>query len=641
MQRRVSCLLCPVLFACVLPFGSGVHAGEAQKQPAAKPAESKPGFERDVAPLFAKYCVTCHGGKTPKGDLSLEKFKDELEEVKHPDIWEKVSQNLRAGDMPPKDKPKPSAAEMDRILKWIDTATVKVDCTKPHDPGRVTIRRLNRTEYRNTIRDLVGIDFKPAEDFPADDVGYGFDNIGDVLTLSPLLVERYLDAADQIVQQAFKDEGIKQKLLPPREKNLPPEKRGTFVRKAIETFGRRAYRRPLTEDEFLRLRKFIDLSVDQGQGFDKGIQLAFKAMLCSPHFLFRVEVDHDKRPGAVYLINDYELASRLSYFLWSSMPDEELSRLADEKVLRKGDTLEKQVRRMLADSKARALTENFAGQWLQLRRFKTSTPDPVIYPKFSEPLRAAMIRETELFFEHIVKEDRSVLEFVDADYSFLNEPLAKHYGIADVKGDEFRKVKLPPERGGVLTHGSILTLTSNPTRTSPVNRGVYILDNILGTPPPPPPPDVPELPAGGAELKGTLRQRMEQHRSNALCASCHKRMDPLGFAFENFDGIGAFRTKDGPHPIDSTGTLPSGQSFNGPSELRQILKTTRAGEFRRCLAEKMLTYALGRGVELHDKCALDDIGAVVVRNQDRFAALVVAIVQSEPFQKRKAKSQSN
>ncbi len=614
----------------------------AAREPAQKKLEPKAAkitFTRDIVPLLSKYCTACHGGKKPKGDMALDKITDDFEALKHPDIWDKVGQNLRAGNMPPEGRTRPTAAEMDKILKWADTAAVKIDCTKARDPGRVTLRRLNKAEYQNTIRDLVGIDFKPAEDFPADDVGYGFDNIGDLLTLSPLLLEKYLDAADKIVTEVFKNPDIRQRILKKPPPKTPPEKKGQFLRETIEHFAGRAYRRPLTDDEFQRLRRFLELARDQGQGFEVGVQLVFKAILVSPHFLFRVELDYDQRPGAVYHINEWELASRLSFFLWSSMPDDQLFALARSKSLRQGDVLDKQVRRMLADPKGRALTDNFAGQWLQLRRFLAATPDPGIYPKFNQELRRAMLRETEMFFENLIKEDRSILDFIDADYSFINETLAKHYGMAQIKGKDFRKVKLPPERGGVLTHGSILTLTSNPTRTSPVNRGVYILDNILGTPPPPPPPDVPELPAAGAELKGTLRQRMEQHRTNALCASCHQRMDPLGFAFENFDGIGAFRTREGKFPIDSSGTLPGGQNFKGPKELRQILKTTRAGDFRRCFTEKMLTYALGRGLEPYDKCAVDDISAAVSRNQDCFSSVVLAIVNSEPFQKRKAKGE--
>ncbi len=599
-------------------------------------APPRPAFVKDVAPLLAKYCTKCHGGKRPKGEVTLDTFKTEEDARQQPKLWEKVALNLRSGEMPPSGRPRPVAAEADRLLAWIETQVVQVDCTKGRDPGRVTLRRLNRAEYKNTIRDLVGIDFKPADDFPTDDVGYGFDNIGDVLSLSPLLLEKYLAAAEQIAAEAFKNPAIRARVF------LPAlgfgKKKVEAVRAVIAGFATRAYRRPVTADEVTRLFRFVKLALDNGDPGEKGLQLAIQATLVSPHFLFRVErTPRTKGTLTAFAVTEHELASRLSYFLWSSMPDEELFRLARAGKLRTGDTLERQVKRMLADPKARALTENFAGQWLQIRNLKTATPDPGTYRGFDEALRSAMARETELFFEAIVKEDRSVLDFLDADFTFVNERLARHYGLPGVKGSEFRRVSLQgQERRGVLTHASILTVTSNPTRTSPVKRGKWILENILNAPPPPPPPDVPELEEKQAELRGTLRQRMEQHRTNVLCASCHQRMDPLGFGFENFDGVGAWRTHEGKFPIDASGVLPGGQKFKGPRELVAILKA-REGDFRRCLAEKMLTYALGRGLEAYDRCALDDIGAAVVRGQNRFSSLVLAVVKSDPFQKRKGR----
>src|SRR5262245_45205037 len=311
--------------------------------------------------------------------------------------------------MPPEGKPKPSAKEQQIIQSWVEKGLAATDCTKNKDPGRVTIRRLNRVEYKNTIRDLVGIDFRPADDFPADDVGYGFDNIGDVLTLSPLLLERYLDAADKIVEQAFKDPKFRQRYLAmPKDKKERPK--GDIVRGWIESFARRAYRRPVTAEEITRLKNFVELALQNKQEQDKGLQLAFKAILCSPHFLFRVEVDHAK---GIYPVSEHELASRLSYFLWSSMPDEQLFELAGSGKLR--NDLENQTRRMLKDPKSRALTENFAGQWLNLRLLREFIPDPTSFPTFNEKLRDAMQIETEMFFETIVKEDRSILDFIDGD----------------------------------------------------------------------------------------------------------------------------------------------------------------------------------------------------------------------------------
>jgi hypothetical protein len=332
-------------------------------------------------------------------------------------------------------------------------------------------------------------------------------------------------------------------------------------------------------------------------------------------------------------VNEYALASRLSYFLWSTMPDEELFRHAERRTLRKN--LDAQVRRMLHHPKSRALLDNFAGQWLQLRNVATMSPDPKTFKNFDEPLREAMRRETELFFEHVMREDRSVLDFLNADYTFANERLSNHYGLATVKGPDFQRVSLKgTPRRGILTHGSILALTSNPTRTSPVKRGKWVLDNLLNAPPPPPPPDVPEL-KEGKELKGTLRERMEQHRSDALCASCHARMDPIGFALEHFDGIGAWRQEDEGAKIDASGELLTGEEFNNHSELIDILAAQKRDQFIRALADKMLTYALGRGLEYYDKCALDAITARAAKNDYRFSELVLGVVKSAPFQKRR------
>jgi hypothetical protein len=348
-------------------------------------------------------------------------------------------------------------------------------------------------------------------------------------------------------------------------------------------------------------------------------------------FLVEPEETREDRP-----LTEFELASRLSYFLWSSMPDDELFALCRDGKLRKDDNLEKQVQRMLKDPKAAALVENFFDQWLQIRGLKSFMPNPEQFPTFNEQLRIAMQKETELFCGNIVKEDRSVLEFLDANYTFVNGRLAKHYGIEGIKGDDFRKVTFKDEkRGGVLTQASILAITSNPTRTSPVKRGKWILENILGTPPPPPPPSVPELKEGKeVELSGTLRQRMEQHRADPNCATCHQRMDPLGFGFENFDAIGAWRNKEGTHDIDASGVLPGGLKFNGPAELRAILKK-REWQFSRCLTEKMLTYALGRGMERYDKCTIEDIARNLPKGEYKFSCLVLEIVKSDAFQKRR------
>lgn len=608
----------------------GPKSGQNQDQ-----KESKESFSQNIRPIFAKYCIQCHGGSKPKAHLGLDAFKDEDSILKSPEVLDKIQEKIRAREMPPDQKPQLTADERKLLTRWIDTRLAKLSQPSgARDPGRVTIRRLNRVEYNNTIRDLVGIDFHAADDFPSDDVGYGFDNIGDVLSMAPILMEKYLDAAERIVAKAFETPEVRKRII---GRQPTDQTKLDCARKIIERFAFHAYRRPVKSEEVDRLVGLVTQAEAQGDSFDKGIQLALQAILVSPHFLFRIELDPQPRDEkAIHVINDFELASRLSYFLWCSLPDDDLFDLARQNKLHEDEKLEAQVRRMLKDPKAHALVENFAGQWLELRSLKTMTPDSSLFPTFDESLRSAMLKESELFFEAVVKEDRNILDFIDADFTFLNERLAGHYGISGVKGDQFQRVNLTgDQRGGILTQASILTVTSNPTRTSPVKRGKWILENILGTPPPPPPPDVPVL-KEGKELTGTLRQRMEQHRANPSCATCHQRMDPLGFGFENFDAIGAWRTLDGKSAIDPAGVLPDGKSFKGPKELKAILRG-KEEEFRRCLTEKLLTYALGRGLEFYDKISIEEISRKLAQQNNQFSALVIEIVKSDPFQKRRGK----
>jgi hypothetical protein len=624
MTRSLN-LLCSLCVPAVLIAGWPASAYTAPPD--------KPTFAKNVAPLVERYCGKCHSPTKPRGDVVLTGFADEDAVLKKRSVWEQAADNLRSGDMPPPGKPRPSAEEMDVLNAFFDAVVFRLDCGGPKDPGSATLRRLNRAEYNNTIRDLVGIDFQPADDFPQDDVGYGFDNIGDVLSLPPLLMEKYLAAAEKIVEKALASPEARKRIF------IVTTQNEESARQILERFATRAYRHPLRGDELRRLMRFVETAEKNRDGFETGIGLAMQAVLVSPHFLFRVETDRKPDdPTAIHPVNDYELASRLSYFLWSSMPDDELFELAGKKKLREPDVLEPQVRRMLKDPRARALVDNFASQWLQLRNLKEFKPDPDLFSSFDEKLRAAMLRETELFFENVIREDRSILDFIDSDYTFVNERLAKHYGLQGVQGEQFRRVSLTgTPRGGILTQAAVLTVTSNPTRTSPVKRGKWILDNILGTPPPPPPAGVEELKEDKESvLSGTLRQRMEQHRAKPACATCHQRMDPLGFGFENFDAVGAWRTKEGKHAIDPSGTLPNGQSFAGPAGLRTILKG-RQDAFARCLSEKLVTYALGRGVERYDRCALDEIVKGAGKDHYKFSRLVVEIVKSDPFQKRRGK----
>lgn len=766
----------PFIFAC----SSAISAEEI---PDGTRKYERVTFEQHLKPLLNEYCYQCHGQERQKGELNLQIYGTEVPIYEDRRVWEKVLYMIESKEMPPEGKPEPSFAQRKLMVTAVKNEFAKFDCTTLANPGRVTVRRLNRVEYNNTIRDLMGVDFKPAADFPNDEVGYGFDNIGDVLSLPPMLMEKYLDAAERITSEAIKTDwpppvpvlrvegedfesrdpqesirgepgrglglyregkahasfelprtgkyilrirafgdqagpeppklevglngemlavlGIKAVDTDPQiykfdldlkqgrhevsvaylnnynvqdhpdpsmrgDRNLfvrhvemegpvdapPPPLPETHTRiiprqpdpgeelavaaEMLQPFAFRAYRRPVQPAEVDRLVRLVDRVLQTGGSFEEGIQVAVQAVLCSPHFLFRWELDSDSSPAEVRELDDYEVASRLSYFLWSSMPDEELFKLAEQGRLTHPEVLAGQVERMIQDSKARALVENFAGQWLQFRNLSSVTPDPERFPEFDDSLRLAMQRETQLFFEAILRENRSVLEFLDTDFTFLNERLAEHYGIEGVKGSQFQRVSLKPDsaRGGILTQASVLTLTSNPTRTSPVLRGKWILEQILGTPPPPPPPDVPELESDKETIsQASLRQRLEQHRAKPECATCHNKMDPIGFAFENFDAIGRWRNRDGDFPIDPSGTLPTGETFKGPGELKRILKQRET--FVRTVIEKMLTYALGRGLEYYDQCTVDDIYHQLVETDYQFMELVKGIVQSEPFLMKK------
>lgn len=733
-------------------------------------------FQKEIQPLLNDYCYQCHGGTKKKGGIVLDTYKSADDAAKDHKTWESVLENLRTGAMPPDDYEKqPTLEQRELLMKWVQDSVFAVDPKNP-DPGRVTVRRLNRVEYNNTIRDLVGVKFDAGADFPADDSGYGFDNIGDVLSLPPVLFERYLAAAEKVMSAAILNDhtprsqpipinllsitggpdkgntdtarrlddrestaafeaalpgphtiridfqatkvsneaakvevkldgqlvktialsGERDKLdnyklpvtlaakgkhtvtlkvvnwmpqpemkdgkprnrtatikrleilTPPQTPKAPETQMKLFApgqnqpnletaaRAVIGTFATRAFRRPLLPQEMQRFMAIYAMAGKRGGNFEQSVQTAMTAVLVSPNFLFRCEFQPEPdSPKSTHNISEYALASRLSYFLWSTMPDDELRNHAVKGTLRKN--LDAQVRRMLRDPRARALTENFAGQWLQTRNLSMATPDAKSFPEWSKDLATAMEAETEMLFEYILKEDRPVTDLLGADYTFVNERLARLYDIPGVEGDAFVRVKVPATRpGGILGHGSFLTLTSNPTRTSPVKRGKFVLENILGTPPPPAPPDVPDLndPKRG-ELKGTLRQKMEMHRKDAICAGCHARMDDIGFALENFSPIGEWRDKDGEAAIETAGQLVSGEKFKTATELRDVLLTKKRGDFLRCVTEKMLTYALGRGVEYYDRPAIDKIVASLDKNDAKFSVLVMEIIQSVPFQMRR------
>jgi len=610
---------------------------------------------RAIAPLLRKYCTGCHGGTEPENGLSLE-FADghEVEQrlLKDYRVFKHMAERIRSGKMPPKKKAQPSDAERNALLTWIDRELVAVLGARPF--GQVArVRRLTRVEYANTVRDLFYFDDFKADDLPPDDIGYGFDDIADLLTVSPGHLEQYLQTAERAIAQldktakvstnwAAKDgtysepnDGV---FLPIRDVELRFNNNQVRVRMVLEKFLPRAYRRPVAPEEIDRLMEFARLSLAQeGESFirPKSTYAPLRAALTSPYFLYRIEQDPSQRIAA---INEFELASRLSYFLWSSMPDDELFNLAQTNQLRAHQ--EEQVRRMLKDRKARALTENFAEQWLHLGGLKKAAPDPKLFPEFDEKLRQDMREETRRFVARIIAEDRSIMEFLNADYTFLNGRLAKHYGVAGVSGDEFRLVQLDKkQRGGLLTHGSILTLSSPPTRTSPVKRGVWVIETLFNDPPSPPPAEVPPFEESAA-LTGSVRQVLEKHRKNAQCAGCHSKIDPYGLALENYNAIGVWRMKESGHDLDSSGTLPDGSAFKNVEEFRALLNSRQA-QFRKALVEKLLIYAQGRGLEFADERAVAEICATAEHRGDRFSGVVLAIVESDLFQKRQAKVYSN
>jgi cytochrome c5 len=750
-------------------------AGQAVAATPPKPVVDAAGFDAKVKPILKNTCTACHNASMASGDVNLVPYLDSATLFSDRPAWEKIAHKIETGEMPPKGIPRPPQEQMNALVQFIQGEFEKADALVKPDPGRVTAKRLNRNEYRNTIRDLLAVDFRADADFPTDDSGYGFDNIADILTVSPLLMEKYLNAAESIasralgadplpkkpiettadlknknlrrldystveasqridfdgeynvifgfpgqraadakpVQMAFYMDG---KLLQTMDVETKPSKlvyfdpfsdgemrlylpegdhvfRAQFlndefvnqfktdkeaydnkknkfigsitfvgpyaskvektsrkliltcdpatgpvcVEKIVTSLAHHAYRRPVTKLEVAGLMKFVAMAKTQGQSTEQGIQLALEAMLVSPEFLFRIE--HDPLPldpEKAHRISDVELATRLSYFLWSSMPDDELLGLAETGKLHEPAVLDAQLKRMMVDKKAAAFADNFAGQWLEVRNLDSITPDPKKFPAWGAELKEEFRTETRMFFQYVLSENRPISEFVDARYTFLNEGLAKYYGVAGVKGPDFRKVDLTTDqRGGVLTQGSVLAVSSYPNRTSPTIRGKYILNNLLGTPPPPPPPDVPALDVSKVGSDVSLRKQLEAHRANAVCASCHSKMDVLGFGLENYDAVGHWRTEDGKFPIDVGGTLPSGKSFATAAEMRTVLLDSMP-TVTHCMIDKIMTYALGRGMQPYDRRALDQIQKSVVADGYRFQTLIHEVVMSLPFQSRRA-----
>ncbi|HET6247332.1 MAG TPA: DUF1592 domain-containing protein [Tepidisphaeraceae bacterium] len=598
--------------------------------PVARADNAPVGFEKDIRPLLEDYCFSCHGPKKQKGDINLSTFKDESGVVRDPKTWGAVLEQLNDSTMPPAKKKQPTAAERLRMVAYVHDVMTHIDPAKlPKDPGRVTIHRLNRVEYNYTLRDLLGIYTHPADAFPVDaGGGGGFDNNADTLFIPPILMERYLNAAGEVLREVPARSLI---TIRPNDKTSSRD----AARELLGKFASRAFRRPSPPAEVEKFLAIFDGAAKRGENYDDAVRLAMKAVLVSPAFLFRIEADHDT--AEPYAISDYELASRLSYFIWSSTPDDELLDLAAKGKLHEDAVLEQQARRMLKDPKSLALAENFGSQWLGFRKLQTTAqPDRERFPKFTAAVRDAMYQESVLFVDSVFRDDKSLLTLIDADYTFLNEPLARFYGIPKVSGEEMRRVDLAdPNRGGIISLGSILTVNSYPLRTSPVLRGRWVLDAILGTPPPPPPPDVPKIPDDDRAPDGlSLRQRLERHRSDPNCAACHARMDPIGFGLENFDPVGRWRTTSADKPIDSAGVLVSGEKFTGPAELKKVL-LMKKDQFAKNLSEKLLAYALGRGIEYYDQPTVQKITAELAKNDYRSGTLVVEIVKSYPFRYRR------
>ena len=800
-----------------------VCTGLTLAQSALNAADAAPvaasGYHKEIEPILQYYCYGCHGDGNSKGKVAFDLLKDP-DLTGRPELWFKVLRNLRANIMPPADEDRPSPEEIQKISAWVKYTAFGIQSEDP-DPGRVTLRRLNRVEYGRTIHDLLGVDFQSEVELPPDDTGHGFDNIGDVLSVSPLLIEKYLQAANTLVTSvvpqssrmipvriasgrdfrayapgegdvsvqdrddaspAFRAKmgrpigyhepvAVSHKFAAPRaakyqlaldleikgpfnfdpercllqiqvdgvklfEKTLgwehrkplhlaeevswtkgehevsiavtplPPAelpkdspgaefadpqklelrilsvqvqgpfdqasmveppgyrkyfprdvpvsqaKRERYAREILSVFATRAFRRPVAEallSRLVHLARSVEAPPQNGT-FEQGISRAMMAILSSPRFLFRFEQTEPADSGARFpRVDEFSLASRLSYFLWSTMPDETLFSLARRGELRAN--LHAQVDRMLNDPQADAFVRNFTGQWLQARdvefvpinkRAVLGLGKPTGPPRidFDTDTRRAMRAETEMVFSHIMHGDRSILELIDSNYTFLNEKLATEYGLPEVKGKQLRLVELPEgsPRGGVLTQGTVLAVTSNPTRTSPVKRGQFILENILGTPALPPPPDIPPLEdakAAFGDREPTLREMLAVHRKNALCSSCHVRMDPLGLALENFNAVGGWRTSEAGQLISSAGKLATGEQFQDVRELKRIITHERRADFYRCLTEKLLTYALGRGLEYRDVEAVDAIVARLEKNGGRFSSLLLGVIDSPPFQKQR------
>lgn len=603
-------------------------------------ADPPPSFIRDGKPLLIQYCGRCHNAKKQEGGVDLVSFADDPAALARRNLWKRAGKRVSAADMPPEDARQLTTADKEALAGWLAAASDYLDCEPSHrDPGPPLLRRLTHREYTSTIADLLGLYLDARNDLglPAEEPGDGrFENLSANLQISPALMEKYFAAADKISDTLFVNEGARNRLLNPRPGPKLSER--DAAKQIVANLARRAYRRPPEEADINRLLGFYERARAQGSTFEDGIRATLKPVLVSPRFLFRIEVDR-AGTGPGMPVDDFELASRLSFFLWGTMPDEELFRSAAQKKLSDPAGLEKEVSRLLKHDRARTFTEALANDWLMMKHFPRARPTTEFFPTFHDELKRPMLQEVRLMVDYLRTADRPILDLLDANYTFVNESLARHYGIPGVSGNQMRKVDLKPEyhRGGLIGMGGILAMTSHTFRTSPTQRGKYILEVILGTPPPPPPPNAGQLKGDDPKKKQplTFREQLTQHSTQASCAACHRKIDPLGFALDNFNAIGEWRTGASAAPIDVSGVLPTGEKVDGYASLKAVLLNHK-DEFIDTAIAKVLEYALGRELDGQDECTIREVHAALKRNDYRFSVLVAEIIKSVPFRQRRA-----
>ena len=597
-------------------------------------------LQNDIAPLLRQYCFDCHSNDSSSGELNLEKLLTITPIVRARDQWVNVIEQSKNHVMPPEDGEQPSQEERSKLVLSLHNAVHNFDYSKVEDPGLESARRLTHREYSNTVRDLFGVDIDVIDRFPVDlTATSGFDNSSNSLFIQPLLMERYVGIAEHVVTTALPARPVTadQKVAHARIFGGVTGTDELAVRNVLTPFLRRAYRRPPTKVELDRFVAQVARARAEGADFETAIRATLQAVLITPSFLLRVE-DHRPEETRAYEVNSWDLASRLSYFLWASMPDDELLGLAESGQLSNPEQLGQQVERMLADAKAETLGTVFTAQWLGSQHLGTRVRlDPIDNPWCTETLMTAMRRETAMFFNSLVKENRPVTDLIAADYTFLNQELAKLYNIKGVEGDQMRRVSVNPDRrGGIFGQGSLLAVTSFPGRTSPVVRGKWILDSVLGTPPPPPPPNVSELPEEIEENRRlSFREKLELHREKPNCYACHSQMDPLGFSLEQYDWFGRFRSRRGRRRIDAKGQLPDGTEFSGLAGLKKVIVDQRSDDLVRQVSQKMLSYALGRQLEYYDEPAIRKIVDRAMDEESRMQTIIREIVTSYPFRYRK------